>query len=64
MSEPVVIAPRKQSTTIDPEDVRVAEIVARGPRGALVLAALMVGIVVGLWVAFYLFAFLPRGPIG
>ena len=69
MSEsPVIVPSRKQSaasaSAVDPEDVRVAEIVARGPRGALVLAALMVGIVVGLWLAFYLFAFLPRGPIG
>jgi len=48
----------------DPEDVRVAEIVAHGPRGAIVLAALSVGFVVALWAAFYLFVFLPRGPIG
>jgi hypothetical protein len=69
MSESVVIVSINRPSTagagaVDPEDVRVAEIVSRGPRGALVLAALMVGIVVGLWVAFYLFAFLPRGPIG
>ena len=42
----------------------VAQIVARGPRGAIVLAALSVGVVVALWVAFYLFVFLPRGTIG
>ena len=48
----------------DPEDVRVAEIVAHGPRGAIVLAALSVGFVVALWAAFYLFVFLPRGSIG
>jgi hypothetical protein len=48
----------------DPEDVRVAEIVADGPRGAIVLAALSVGAVGALWAAFYLFVFLPRGPIG
>ena len=48
----------------DPEDVRVTEIVAQGPRGAIVLAALSVGVVVALWAAFYLFVFLPRGPIG
>jgi hypothetical protein len=48
----------------DPEDVRVAEIVARGPRGAIVLTALSVGVVVALFAAFYLFVFLPRGTIG
>jgi len=42
----------------------VAQIVARGPRGAIVLAALSVGVVIALWVAFYLFVFLPRGTIG
>ncbi len=46
------------------EEARVAEFGARGPRGALALAALSMGVVVALWVAFYLFVFLPRGPIG
>ena len=46
------------------DQLGVAQIVARGPRGALVLAALSVGVVVALWVAFYLFVFLPRGAIG
>lgn len=69
MSEPLDTAPTERPLTDtvradDPEDVRVAEIVAHGPRGAIVLAALSVGVVVGLWLAFYLFVFLPRGPIG
>jgi hypothetical protein len=34
---------------------------AAGPIGALVLCALSVAIVVGLWLAFYFLAFLPRG---
>jgi len=46
------------------EQLGVAQIVARGPRGAIVLAALSVGVVIALWVAFYLFVFLPRGTIG
>ena len=45
-------------------DVRIAQIAARGPRGAITLAGLAVGVVVALWAAFYLFVFLPRGPIG
>ena len=69
MPEPLDIVPTERPLTDavradDPEDVRVAEIVARGPRGAIVLAALAVGFVVALWAAFYLFVFLPRGPIG
>ena len=46
------------------DQLAVAQIVARGPRGALLLAALSVGMVVALWVAFYLFVFLPRGASG
>ena len=48
----------------DTDEARIAQIVAQGPRGALALAALSVGIVVALWVAFYLFTFLLRGTIG
>ena len=32
-----------------------------GPTGALALCAIAVAIVVGLWLAFYFLAFLPRG---
>jgi len=69
MSEPLDVVPPKRPlmNTVradDPEDVRVAEIVARGPRGAIVLTALSVGVVVALFAAFYLFVFLPRGTIG
>jgi hypothetical protein len=46
------------------EDAKLAEILSRGPRGALVVAAASVAVVMAIWVAFYLFAFLPRGPIG
>ena len=42
----------------------ITQIAARGPRGAIALAALAVGVVVALWAAFYLFVFLPRGTIG
>ncbi|PWT73216.1 MAG: hypothetical protein C5B46_05720 [Proteobacteria bacterium] len=57
---------RTQSLTSvdDPDDVRIAQIVASGPRGALAVAGLSVAFVVALWVAFYLFIFLPRGTIG
>jgi len=32
-----------------------------GPVGALVLCAVAVAVVFGIWVAFYFLAFLPRG---
>jgi len=46
------------------EDAKLAEILAHGPKGALAVAAVSVAVVILIWVAFYLFAFLPRGPIG
>jgi len=58
-----VLANAKTLGTAD-EQLAIASVVARGPRGALALAALSVGVVVALWVAFYLFVFLPRGAIG
>jgi hypothetical protein len=39
------------------------EIARRGPKGALVLSAIAVAIVVAIWFAFYFFAFLPRGIV-
>ena len=36
-------------------------ILSRGPTGAVALAGVAVAIVVAIWVAFYLFVFLPRG---
>jgi hypothetical protein len=46
------------------EDAKLAEVLAYGPKGALAVAAVSVAVVMAIWVAFYLFAFLPRGPIG
>jgi len=39
-------------------------IAAAGPRGAVALAGLAVAVVIAIWLAFYVFVFLPRGPIG
>ena len=36
-------------------------IARRGPRGALALCAIAVALVLGIWFAFYFWAFLPRG---
>jgi hypothetical protein len=38
-------------------------IVGSGALGALVLAGVATAIVVGLWLAFYLFVFMPRGGV-
>ena len=38
-------------------------VVAAGPHGALTIAGIATTIVVALWLAFYLFVFLPRGAL-
>lgn len=50
------------NTDEPPEDIerRVDDIVARGPYGAVALAAVATAIVFGIWLAFYLFVFTPR----
>jgi hypothetical protein len=46
-----------------PEDPAAVDTIVRsGARGAIVLAGISTAIVIGLWIAFYLWVFLPRGP--
>ena len=40
---------------------RIDAIVATGPSGAFAIAGLATAIVIALWIAFYVFAYLPRG---
>ena len=44
-------------------DERVNRILAGGPGGALVVAGIATACVVAMWLAFYLFVFLPRGAL-
>jgi hypothetical protein len=44
---------------IDPQ--RLEEIYRRAPLGAMAIAGIATGIVFGLWAAFYVAIFLPRG---
>lgn len=44
-------------------DQAVDEVVAQGPTGAILLAGIATACVVAMWLAFYLFVFLPRGPL-
>jgi len=48
---------------MESEEERLAQIVAHGPKGAIAVAGVAVAIVIAIWFAFYLFIFLPRGPI-
>ncbi len=45
-----------QTETVD-------SIVRSGMRGAVALAGIATAVVVGLWFAFYLLVFVPRGPM-
>ncbi len=45
----------------DTQDAQVDAIVQRGPSGAFAVAGVATAIVVGLWFAFYVFVYLPRG---
>ena len=42
----------------------IAQALSNGPRGALVVAAIAVGLLFIGWLAFYFLLFMPRGPIG
>jgi hypothetical protein len=42
----------------------VAQALEHGPRGALVLAGISVGLLFVGWLLFYFVLFIPRGPVG
>jgi hypothetical protein len=50
-----------ESKLTPPTDDELERIAASGPWGAVALCLLATAIVVGIWFAFYFFAFLPRG---
>ena len=43
------------------EQLRIDAIVATGPSGAFAVAGVATAIVIAIWIAFYVFAYLPRG---
>ena len=49
--------------TDDAENTEVATIVSTGANGAKTLAGLATGVVIGLWIAFYLLVFVPRSML-
>lgn len=51
--------PESQGPELDDEAVE--RIVQTGARGALALVVVATAIVMGTWLAFYVFVFLPRG---
>jgi hypothetical protein len=49
-----------QAATLGSEEERVDAIVRSGPGGAVAVAGIATAVVIALWLAFYLFVFLPR----
>ena len=57
--------PRAPEAVAVPIEVQqAAKELAEGPRGAMIIAAIAVGILFVGWLAFYFLLFLPRGSIG
>ncbi len=52
-----------ESQRPESDDAAVERIVQTGGRGALALVAIATAIVMGTWLAFYLFVFLPRAVV-
>lgn len=50
-------------TIPEENDQEVEAIVSRGPTGAFAVAGIATAIVVAIYFAFYLFAYLPRGAV-
>jgi hypothetical protein len=55
---------RPENVALHGSDDDVQRIVAKGPRGALALAGLSVAALIAIWLAFFVFVFLPRGAVG
>ena len=51
------------SPPTEPSSQEFERVAKEGPTGALALCAIAVAIVIGLWLAFYFLAFLPRGML-
>ena len=49
-----------RATTLGSEEERIDAIVRSGPGGAVAVAGIATAVVIALWIAFYLFVFLPR----
>ncbi len=64
MQDHVSAAFRPENVAVLGGDEELNAIVAAGPRGALALAGLSVAVLLALWLAFFVFVFLPRGAVG
>jgi hypothetical protein len=58
------VARRQYSTSETADEEAVETALATTPRGAFVLSALLLGMMLAGWLAFYFLLFLPRGTVG
>jgi hypothetical protein len=56
----MINSPPPQAATLGSDEERVDAIVRSGPGGAVAVAGIATAVVIALWIAFYLFVFLPR----
>jgi hypothetical protein len=63
-AEHVSAAFRPENVAFIGTEEELRRIAAAGPRGALALAGVALAALLVIWVAFYVFVFLPRGAIG
>ncbi|MGB8433774.1 MAG: hypothetical protein WCE38_05910 [Burkholderiales bacterium] len=55
---------RPENVAVMCGDEELNAIVAAGPRGAVAVAGLAVAVLLAIWIAFFLFVYLPRGTVG
>ena len=60
----VSAAARKENVALIGSEDDVGRIAAMGPRGAMAVAAMTVAMLIAIWIGFFVFIFLPRGPVG
>ena len=64
MSEPAYPTSRHDYSSDTEELDRLESAMTGGPRGALAVSGIAVGLLILCWLAIYIFVFLPRGTVG
>ena len=64
MSDPAYPTSRHDYSSDAEELDRLESAMTGGPRGALAVSGIAVGLLILCWLAIYIFVFLPRGTVG
>lgn len=64
MNEPAYPTSRHDYANDAEEFERLESAMTGGPRGALAVSGIAVGLLILCWLAIYFFVFLPRGTVG